>query len=81
MTEKIDMTITVPLDEFVKVVKMIFAFGRLLEDIDTTPNVEGLVDICDRASVDYGDEKAMLEEVPLITEFAQAYFGIDGEVD
>jgi len=81
MSDKIDIQVTVPLDELVKVIKMIFAFGNLLDDIDASISNEALAAACDRANSIYGDEVDMLERVPLITQFTEAYFGIEMEDD
>jgi hypothetical protein len=77
MTEKIDVTITVPLTEFVKVLKMIYAFGSLLEDIDASVSDADLVEVCNRANLHYGDELDMLERIPLATEFSEVYYGVE----
>lgn len=72
-----DITITVPLSELVKVIKVIYAFGTFLDDIDASIRDDELVEICERANLHYGDEISMLERVPLVTEFSETYFGVE----
>jgi hypothetical protein len=77
MTKKIDITVNVPLHEFVKVCQKMYRFAELMNNFDESMDNEDLAAYAQDAIQEHGDGLEVLDSVPLVVEFGDPYYGVD----